>query len=410
MIPKVLKKYFEVTGEVEDCRIVTKKFHGTEVQLYEGFVHVDDVEGWVENGRIENFLNKWRHNQSSPSKNPTTDEIYKVMISADDSERKMSKKPFKLERLAESIIRNGVQEPLLISSERNGDFGELWDGNRRFYATKHIMNNDKFLKSRESCKWIPALVYIHTSDSIKDRKVKNSIISEMNYVEKDHITWPAYVKAKSCTDEYRTLIDSDPSDASLRMDARKIVAEKFGLSSYKQAERWIKMFELSEDFLNFLFHDEEVLEHEARLFIQDKFEYFDELSKPQVIASLKYDPDSRDEVFRWLWDGKFKNFADVRKVPKVLSDPEARSVANQEDDGAFRRAIDRLVINDPNNYKSKDNYSKRIKNFVSWLQQFNLKELSEFDDALVSDVENAARELSSVSKALRELKGQGNLF
>jgi len=286
----------------------------------------------------------------------------------------------------------------------------LWDGNRRFYATKHIMSNEKFLKNREDCIWIPALVYVHSSDAHIDRKIKNSIISEMNYVEKDHITWPAYVKAKSCSNEYSTLIQSDPSDSSLRMEARKIVAEKFGLSSYKQAERWIKMFELSEDFLDFLYHDEEILEYEARLFIQDKFEYFDELTKPQVSASLKYDPDSRDEVFRWLWDGKFKNFADVRKVPKVLTDPEARSVANQEDDAAFRRAIDRLVINDPNNYKSKDNYSKRIKNFVSWLQQFNLKELSDFDDSLVRDVEEAAKELTSVSKALKELKGQGSLL
>jgi hypothetical protein len=89
-----------------------------------------------------------------------------------------------------------------------------------------------------------------------------------------------------------------------------------------------------------------------------------------VWGSLKDDPDARDEVFQWLWDGKFKAFADVRSVPKILGDPEARKHANAPDAEGVRRAIDTIISNDPVRIKDKSAANERIAHFAAWLDSF----------------------------------------
>ena len=130
---------------------------------------------------------------------------------------------------------------------------------------------------------------------------------------------------------FKKLTAEDPADPTLSRLSKEQIALEFGLSGWRQADRWIKMFDLSSEFKEFHEEEHDREEVEVDLKIQDSFEYFDELSKPGVWGSLKNDPDARDEVFTWLWDGKFKSFADVRSVPKILNDPEARKQANAND-------------------------------------------------------------------------------
>ena len=120
------------------------------------------------------------------------------------------------------------------------------------------------------------------------------------------------------------------------------------------------------------YHEEEFdrPEVDVELQIQENFEYFDELSKPGVWGTLEADPEARDEVFRWLWDGKFKSFVDVRSVPKILQDPEARKHANADDDDGVKRAIETVISNDPVRVKDKSAANERITHFAAWLDSF----------------------------------------
>jgi hypothetical protein len=178
------------------------------------------------------------------------------------------------------------------------------------------------------------------------------------------------VKAEEVFNIYQRLTAEDPADPQLKRSAKEQIALEFGLSGWRQADRWIKMFGLASQFKEY--HEEEFdrPEVDVELQIQENFEYFDELSKPGVWGALESDPDARDEVFRWLWDGKFKSFVDVRSVPKILQDPEARKHANADDDDGVKRAIETVISNDPVRVKDKSAANERIAHFAAWLDSF----------------------------------------
>lgn len=367
--PAILDRYVREVSSTDPehmPRRTMRRYHGRDVPVWFGRVHVDDVEGWVENIRLKHYLRRWQVRQGQPGKIPTTQEIYEIMIEAD---REESRKPFHLERMAANIVANGIQEPIFVHIDSVGT-GTLWDGNRRRYGTQHIMSDPKFTNTRDKARWIPAYVHMPTGDPEADRRVKQAVLTELNFKEKDHIPWPSYVKAEEVYNLFQRLIQEDPADTQLSRLSKEQVASEYGLSGWRQADRWIKMFALADQFKEY--HEEEHSREEVdvQLKIQDNFEYFDELSKPGVWGSLKDDPDARDEVFQWLWDDKFKAFADVRSVPKILGDPEARKHANAPDSEGVRRAIDTIISNDPVRIKDKSAANERITHFAAWLDSF----------------------------------------
>ena len=92
------------------------------------------VEGYVENLRLRFYLNQWQSQHKSSQRVPSTDEVYQIMVAADQKEKRDSARPFHIERMADSIIRNNVREPIIDLGDGKT---ELWDGNRRFFGTKH---------------------------------------------------------------------------------------------------------------------------------------------------------------------------------------------------------------------------------------------------------------------------------
>lgn len=370
--PPILDRYVrEVASADSDQhpRPILRKYHGNEVSMWYGRVHVEDIDGWVENVRLKHYLRSWQQRRGDFSARPTTDDIYDIMIDADRKETKESSKPFQIERLATSIAANGVQEPVVLFMAGDGQ-GTLWDGNRRFYASKHIMASPHFVAARASARWIPAFVYQPSGDPARDQRIHKAVLTELNFKDKDHIPWPSYVKAGQIWEVYQRLVHEDPSDPALRREAKQQIAEEYGLKGWRQADRWIKMFGLAVDFKEYFETEHEIEETEVELKIQEKFEYFDELSKPAVWGSLGSDPDARDEVFQWLWYGKFKSFVDVRSVPKILNDPVARIQANQDDSDAVKRAIETVIANDPVRTKDKTAADAKVKQFADWLASF----------------------------------------
>jgi hypothetical protein len=388
--PDLLQRHGQITTNAEyRPRRVRKRFHMMDVTMWQGVVHIDDIQGYSDNVRLRFFLNRWRSKQPLTTRQPTSDEIYEIMIEGDREEVSDSKKPFHVARIADNIARNGIQEPLIIFVDGEGP-AELWDGNRRYYGSKHIMRDNAFTKYREQAQWLPVYVVAPSGDPAIDQQIKHSILTECNFVEKDHIPWPAYVKAEEIHRKYTRRVESDPSDPALARKVKGDLAREYGLKTWSQADRWIKMYDLAAQFKEY--HEEEHNRpgEDVDLVIQEKFEYFDELSKASVWGCLKDDPDARDEVFRWLWDGKFKAFPDVRQVPKILADPVARRLANADDADGVKRAIATVIANDPTRIKDKEAANEKIKQFATWLDSFkrgdykqlSLESLSELKDVL----------------------------
>jgi hypothetical protein len=371
--PAIFNRYMEQFAQGrEDLapRQVARKFHGMEVDLWLGKIHVDEIEGWVENTRLIHFLSRWHKRRGGNGQNPTTDDIYDIMVEADKEESRTSKKPFHIERMAENIGRNGIQEPVVVYLAADGS-KRLWDGNRRFYGTKHIMRDPDFAAYRDQAQWVPAYLYVASpTDPARDNLVMHKILTELNFLEKDHIPWPAYVKAGVIHGQFLQDMAADPNDPALSRYTKERISRDFGLKGWRQADRWIKMYDLAQQFKEY--HEEEHgrSEVEVDLRLQEKFEYFDELSKPGVWGALSVDADARDEVFRWLWDGKFQAFTDVRMVPKILNDPIARRKANEGYDDAVKDAIKEVLANDTMRTKDRSGANERITFFGEWLNGF----------------------------------------
>jgi len=401
--PPILHRYVtEVANgspDVVPIRVV-RRFHNLDVPLWRGRVHVDDIHGWVQNIRIRHYLNRWREKKRDSTAVPTSDDIYEIMVEADKEEESDKKRPFHIERIAENIARNGVQEPVILFASGNGRV-ELWDGNRRFFGTKHLMRDQKFAEARTRAQWLPAEVYLPSGDPTIDQQVKHCVLTEMNFVEKDHIPWPAYVKAGQIFDKYHVRIADDPTNPTLSKNVKAKLAEEYGLKGWRVADRWIKMYELAERFKEYQEEEHNRAPVEIDLKIQDRFEYFDELSKSGVWGVLRNDVAAQNEVFSWLWDDKFQNWPDVRLVPQILANPVAREIAKRDYKDAVRDAVKQVFADDPAMKKDKRAAGEKIKQFAEWLNSFKREDFKGLDPASLSDLEGVLRDVVAMLKGLQ---------
>lgn len=403
--PDILQKFVDEVKppETDLPRPVTRRFHGREVPLWLGKVHIDNIEGYVENLRLKFYLNRWKTEQDEHDKTPTTDEIYEIMIGADREESRESRKPFQIERIANNIIRNEVREPIILFC--NGKpAAELWDGNRRYYGSKHIMKEDKeeYIKARERVKWLPAYIFHSTGNPAEDQLIKHDILVECNFVDAEQIAWPNFVKAEQINMEYRKKMSVDPTDQTLSREVKYELAKEFGLGdkSWRKADRWIKMYDLTLQFKEYQEEEQEREATEVDLLVQERFEYFDELSKAGVFGVMRDDPDVRDRVFDWLWDGKFKAFPDVRKVPQIVADPVAWKQANEPGEDAVRRAIETVVANNPARMKDKSAANEKIKQFAFWLDTFRREEYKTLDADALASLQLIVKDSVKITRAL----------
>jgi len=159
--PQIFKAWVGESGERPESlpRRVTKKFHGIDIPGWSGRVNFSAVHGYVENKRLTFYLNRWRNRRHDPSAVPTTQEMYEIMLEADAEETQEEKKVFHIDRLAKSIIRNGVQEEIIVFLDSAGKL-TLWDGNRRFFSTAHIMKSELeiFKNAHDLVQWMPCFL------------------------------------------------------------------------------------------------------------------------------------------------------------------------------------------------------------------------------------------------------------
>ena len=282
--PDIFQRYVDEMkpGLMEMPRHTTRRFHGREVPLWEGYVHVDSVEGYVDNLRLRFYLNQWQSQHKDSGRVPSTDEVYKIMVEADEGEIRDSARPFHIKRMADNIVRNAVREPIIISYLGNGKT-ELWDGNRRFFGTKHIMTADGYIEAREMAQWLPAYVYLPSGSEQEDERVKLDILVECNFVNPEQIPWPAYVKAEQVFKEYERRMGIDPTDSTLSRQVKTELADEFGLKGWRTADRWIKMYNLALQFKEYHEEEQERDPTVVDLRIQGRFEYFDELRQERCL-------------------------------------------------------------------------------------------------------------------------------
>lgn len=373
-------------------RYEIRYFHRRKIEVWSGYVRTKNINGWVNNVRIDLFVKKWKRDNGGAL--PTNDDILHWMLR--DQNALADGREFELSSLAESIVKNGVRQPIVITSE-----GTLLDGNRRYFAA--------LMKLREAEKTgdkaIQAMVgqlpsYVLSPACSPDDL--DAVLVEENFVDHCRREWPNFIKATKVYEAYKDMLMTNASKPA----AVSQLVERFGRSK-SRIEGWIKMMDFIDEFHNYHSTEDDETgrkpkdEYEIKWKSQKYFEYFDELSKPQVVKALTGDPEFRDKVFERLYDEDFVNFVQIRKLPAVLSDRRARDkfmLGNGVD--AVKEAIEWVTVTGIAK-KAMDN-NDRITSFKRFLDSLTTQEIDSLDLAAVTELQEIAGKVAAMATAVKK--------
>jgi hypothetical protein len=354
----------------------TPVFHGREVAMRGGFVRTREVAQWDKNLRLQIHLGQFEHENGRP---PNSDEVLDIMLGKLKLPGLEENDHFEIESLARSIAINGVQKPPILDTD-----GTLLDGNRRVAACQLILGSSEFTSEQKKR---AEHVYVWQLTEFATEEDRRLVVVALNFEPDCKQNWPEYVKAKKVTEEWRAMLDREPTPPGPQRQAimKRELSIRFALGpETRVVSRYIKMVEWAEMFEDHLINgrheDEHVVQHRANKY----FQYFDELSKNEsdgVAYVLKNDEGFRHMVFDLLFQGKFKNWRQIRELRFINENEEAKALlrkareAKIEDEDEWEECIDNAIaIARSRRAEARMlGANTRIESFVSWLEDLPVK-------------------------------------
>ena len=262
-------------------------------------LNVDLIDYDTENPRIKKALEKYGDKLNA-------ERIHFALRSASDGERGASS----FVGLRDSIRAcGGIQSPLVVTA-RGGRYTCV-DGNTRLAIYK------QFLKEQPEGRWsqIKATILEDTTPvDIEKIRVAAHMVGPRE--------WPAYEKAR-----YLHYLRNQEF-----MDFSEMVALCGG--NKRDIERQIDAYHDMNEYYR------DVVDDTA--FHIDRFSGFVELQKPGIKNAI-FDADLELKDFgAWIRDGNIYRLADVRRLPKVLEDDEARELFLGGGPRSIEKAVKRL--------------------------------------------------------------------
>lgn len=388
--PKIL--IWDGQQEWEEPRHKVRYFHHRRVDGWSGYVKTTDILGWVNNVRIDLFVQKWKRDHYGVD--PTNEEILNWMITDPNRE-------FKLQDLGESIVKNGVRQQIVIKAD-----GTLLDGNRRYFASLFRLREAQKsgdTVSEQMVTHLPAFVLTPTCSEAD----YDAVLVEENFVDDCRRQWPNFIKAQRVFESFKDLANRGHS----RSAAISSIVENFGTPK-TQVERWIKMMNHIEEF--HLFHASEDSEegknakdeYDIKWKSQEYFEYFDELTKNDVVKALDNDSEMRDKVFERLFDDDFINFKQIRSLPAISSDVRAREkFMLLEGQDAVKQAIDWVSV--VGLTKKAMQVNDRIIGFAKFLGSLTANDIDRLDLPAMEALQDIAVTVTEMANAVKALHKEG---
>ena len=337
----------------DEPQATTRLYNGRKIAVWQCRVDINLVSGWVDNPRID--VEKRRFQAMHGARELTQDEIFDIMKNTPE---------FKLADLRDDILKNGLREPLTLTWT-----GRLLDGNRRFFALKYALESlPPTDPNRQDLEKVPAYVLLENAPEEDEQNV----LVEENFSASLKLEWPDYVKAQLVVAEFR-------SGKGLN---EKQIARKFGWRKQKVVEA-LKIDEIIQSFMTYAtdpVNPEDELggglglsETEAENICAKNYQYFNE-AKKSFPNQLKTEPEFAVQFFKWIHEGKFSSFPEVRIAYKAWQSPEAKAALMQPDPTAAKAA---KAIIDYNSrvVKTNDEIEGRIVNFTKFIEGINVAQL-----------------------------------
>ena len=295
-------------------------FHGRAIQMNAGFIRTRDIGLWRGNERLSIHIGQFQHING---REPRSEELLEIMQSKMPLQGVVKEDQFEIVDLARSIAVNGVRKPPIIDVD-----GTLLDGNRRVTACNYVLASDEFnTAEKQRAEWI----FVHQLTEYADIDDRTAVMNSLNFEPDFKQPWPEYVKARKVHEEWQVMVqlESRPPGSQRAAAMKRELSKKYALGPETSVvNRYLKMVDWSNDFedyhINELHRDIYEVKHHADKY----FQYFDELSKGAKPGMVRYalnsDESLKHTVFELLYDGKFKNWRQIRDLKYVADNPEAR--------------------------------------------------------------------------------------
>jgi len=377
----------------------TSTFLGRTIPLQEGFAMTRDIEFWQENKRLKIDLENFRRKEG---RNPDPEELQKMLWPTGSTSKG---DPYEIGELADDIAARGVLTPPVIDY-----WGTAWDGNRRLAACLYILASEEYTdvqKDRAS----RVRVWQTSEHATKDQI--DAIVTSLNFGKDFKKPWPEYVRARDVYDAYIDLRDIEASRRTLtdrdETKIRRRVAQRFGIKT-QEVTRYCKMVTWAIEFEDF--HREQGRdENELNSRTAQLFQYFFELDAgvgdDKLANRFLADAGFRAMVFDLMFDGKIKNFSQVRELRRVFDTPEAfeelRTAHAEPNNAIARTGVERAIFK----AKQKSEESRKagrgneLASIAKWLREdVTLALLGQLDVNVLRDFRDAARAVDGMITSL----------
>ena len=362
----------------EAPKIRQRLYNGRKLMVWEGKVKISSIEGWVNNPRIE--LAKKTMQEKIGNRPLTQDETFDLMKNDPD---------VKLKELRDDIIKNGLREPLTLSFS-----GKLLDGNRRFFALKFALEPMSTTNpNRQDLESVN--VYVLTEDA-SDEDEQNVLVEE-NFSPSLKIEWPEYVKASMIVDAHASGLSVDD------------LAQKYDWSKSKIQDT-LKIHDIIADFITLATDDTNpgddygggfgMGEQEAENEAAKNYQFFNE-AKKSFFVPLQTDIDFKIQFFKWIHEGKFSSFQEVRIAYSAWKNPEAKAALLQPEPTAAKSAKAILDYN-TRVVKSQEETVGRIDTFVKFLKGLTAKQIDMIPASSIDDLKESLNLIIKMGEAAKK--------
>lgn len=352
-----------------------KMFHNERINVYPDMLALDEIHYWPENNRTI-----FTFERLCSAKGKTLDQISLAEVTRFVAEQDIHK----LQVLADSIKRNGVQVPLIIR-----DDGKLLDGNRRFFACQwlKIQSIERKKEIPETLSQIPVYV-IRQKDLSQTQELK--ILAEANFIPDLKVAWSLDAQARAVDEYYKSL----KRDKGLNDEAAlEEVLAVFGISRQRALDL-LDTLKLTKEFISEGKNPEE--KRRRREIVEEKFVYLWEFRNKAMKGSGAIDSSNElGEVkamfFNLMARGKDSPITSVKQVEPLIQSRRDNTAWNmlKESKGSKLRVVVSMINEKKEVRKAED----KIRVFLSWL-----KETFDFTPkakALLKEVASLASEKSS---------------
>jgi len=250
--------------------------------------------------------------------------------------------------------------------------GKLLDGNRRFFALKYALENIPASDpNKQDLEIVEA--YVLTEDASEEDE--QNVLVEENFSASLKIEWPEYVKAQMVVEAHESGLDIND------------ISKKYSWAKSK-IKQTLKIYQIITEYIILATSDIDpedesgggfgMTEQDAENEAAKNYQFFNEAQK-SFFEQLNTDIDFKIQFFKWIHEGKFSSFQEVRIAYNAWRHPEAKAALLQPDPSAAKSAKAILDYN-TRVVKNMDEAVGRIESFVKFLREMTAQEINIIPD------------------------------